>query len=219
VRRLGLGLAACLALASPASAQSAPGIVANLGVSAATIDGGTHAAVSGGIGYRLSSVMTLAAEVTWVPSLTPDAPQLPPELTKPPLVLPAVSFDEAGGHAAIFTTNVRLELPRHGRLLPYVIGGGGVGSVREHFRETISFSPIPVPVGAGGIVAFPQLLPASIVQTVSTTSTDLALTIGGGVSVFSREHLTVDVEGRYLGLFGDRTLHVGRFGAGVSYRF
>lgn len=221
MKRPGLWLAACVALASPVSAQSAQGIVATLGLSAATIDGGTRAAISGGVGYRLSPVMTLGVELTSIPSLHPESPESSIDPTTLLIVIPSFSFDQAGGHAAVFTTNVRVDLPKRlGRLAPYVIGGGGAGYVNEHFRETVSFTPGPTVLAfPPGVIAFPPILPAPVVREISTTSNHLALTIGGGVSILAREHVSVDVEGRYLGLFGERTLHVGRFGAGVSYTF
>ena len=54
---------------------------------------------------------------------------------------------------------------------------------------------------------------------MTQSSTDLALTIGGGVRVVVAERLSLDIDGRYLRLVESRDVDVGRFGVGFSYRF
>ena len=63
------------------------------------------------------------------------------------------------------------------------------------------------------------MIPIIPPQPVERSSTDLALTLGGGVSVLVVDHVSVDVDLRYLRLIGPRDLNVGRFGIGASYRF
>lgn len=88
--------------------------------------------------------MTLGVEVTVVPSLKPDAPDLVRLPISLPFVQPTITVDQSGGHATVFTTNVRLEMPGHSaRLPPYVVGGGGVGVVSEHL--SIDFEGLTSP--------------------------------------------------------------------------
>ena len=110
------------------------------------------------------------------------------------------------GRATIFTTNVRLEIPTMtARVIPYVVGGGGVANVKESFTITL-----PVPSG------IPVVIPA---RPVTQSSTDMVLTLGGGVSMLVSAHLSIDVDLRYLRLVANRDRNVGRFGVGFSYRF
>ena len=93
------------------------------------------------------------------------------------------------------------------RVIPYVIGGGGVASVKEKFTIT---PRVPLPSG------IPVVIPP---RQVTQTSTDLVLTSGGGLSLLVATHVSIDVDLRYLRLIANRDLNVGRFGVGLSYRF
>jgi len=207
----------CGALAAPASAQTFTdsGVFASAAVSVSTIDKGAPVAVSGGVGYRLTRTFGFGAEVTVVPSLTPRVPRLPALPVSNVFTIPLTS-EEDGGHAVVFTTNVKLEFPTaSARVLPYLIGGGGVRQVRERVRTTVSFTPNPSPPG----IVVPQLVPGPTTIVTNTDSTDLALTIGGGVSFPIRKPMSIDVEARYISLLGRRDFNVGRFGGGVTWRF
>jgi opacity protein-like surface antigen len=180
-----------------------------------TIGKGAPVALSGAAGYRFNRVFGLGAEVTVVPSLTPGTPRSTALPAADFLTVP-LKFDEEGGHAVVFTTNVRLELPvGSARILPYIVGGGGVGQVRERVRTVVSFSPSPSPPG----IVVPLVLPAPTTVVLKSDSTDLALTIGGGVSFPIIKLMSIDAEARYLSLLGRRDFNVGRFGGGVTFRF
>ena len=63
-------------------------------------------------------------------------------------------------------------------------------------------------------------LPARMIrQPFSSSSVDLALTIGGGVGVRAASRLWIEADLRLFRLLGDEDRNVGRFGAGVRYRF
>jgi hypothetical protein len=112
------------------------------------------------------------------------------------------------GRATIFTTNVRIDIPMiTPRVIPYVIAGGGVANLKERFAITPSPAVSP---------ALPVVIPP---QLVTQSSTDLALTAGGGVSLLVAAHLSLDLDVRYARLIGDHDRNVGRFGVGFSYRF
>ena len=123
------------------------------------------------------------------------------EVTLVPTVKP-------GGRATFFTTNLRIDIPGIGaRMVPYVIAGGGVANVKERFAIT---DPGAVPAG------LPVIVPPRV---VTRSSTDLALTAGGGVDVLLARRLSVVAELRYTRLIGDSDVNVGRFGVGLGYRF
>ena len=63
------------------------------------------------------------------------------------------------------------------------------------------------------------VLPVIPTQRLKLASTNLALTLGGGVSFTLTPHVTVDADLRYFYLTGSRDMNVGRFGGGLSYRF
>jgi opacity protein-like surface antigen len=136
-----------------------------------------------------------------VPTLKPEVAGV--DVTKIPV--PALAVEGTDGRATAFTTNVRVEMPASAHLIPYVVGGGGVASVKEIF--TIS---VPRPPGA------PAIIPST---SETRSSTDLALTVGGGLSVIATAHVSIDVDLRYMRLLADRDLNVGRFGIGLGYRF
>jgi len=112
----------------------------------------------------------------------------------------------SGGRTTVFTANVRVELPAAtARVIPYVVAGGGVANIKETSTLQQSIPPgIPVVIEP---------------QTLTQSSTDLALTAGGGVSILAAAHVSIDVDLRYLRFIADRDRNVGRFGVGVSYRF
>ena len=58
-----------------------------------------------------------------------------------------------------------------------------------------------------------------ITQHVTASATNLALTIGGGVDVRLAAHVAISVDVRYFPLLAEHDSNIGRFGAGVRYRF
>jgi opacity protein-like surface antigen len=217
--------------ASPAFAQPASGPLASVTVAGTNIGDGTGVAITGGMTYRFNRVIGLGVEVTAVPTFTPEQPDfvvntgssfrysnVGPTSGIPTSVVIAPTFYEPDdGRAVIFTTNLRLEIPTTSRrVLPYVVAGGGAGTVKEHFTRTVEYPDFFVPSFDGPVPIRRRL---SFSQPVTNSFTSLALTLGGGVSFGWTEHLWVDADLRYLALLADRDRHVTRFGGGLSYRF
>jgi opacity protein-like surface antigen len=216
LRRVALVIGCC-AFAARASAQvsSDTGVFASVAASVSTIGRGVPVALSGGIGYRLAPIFGLGVEVTVIPSLTPRA-RRGPDLGFGRFSGGSVDFEEDGGRAVVFTSTARFEWPLGStRVRPYIIGGGGVGQVRERVRAKVSLGPAQCPPG----LLCPQVVLGQTTVGFGGDSTDLALTIGGGVSIHARGPMSIDVEGRYLGLLGRRDDNVGRFGGGLTFRF
>ena len=220
-KRLVLATAAVV-LAGAAAADAGQGAIASGVVAATSIESSTKASFAGAVGYRFNHAIGLEVEVTSVPTLKPDVAGLgqPTILlsTESTFVATATSvptslLSATGGRATVFTTNVRVEMPTTtARVIPYVAGGGGVANVKERFTFTV---PTPRVLAGAPIPMIPIIPP----QPVERSSTNLALTLGGGVSVLVVDHVSVDVDLRYLRLIGVRDLNVGRFGVGASYRF
>jgi opacity protein-like surface antigen len=95
-----------------------------------------------------------------------------------------------------FLTKMTVEFPvGHGRIWPYITGGGGVGSL----RQTVAFRNALLP-SQGNDILVPAIFPG---PEFDTTSTDLALTIGGGLDVRVWRGLGIGADVRYLRLLND----------------
>lgn len=205
-------VAACLTLltfglgwAAPARAQ---GALVHGTVGAAVSDGTTSPAVGGGVAWRFNSVLGLGVELSHLRSLTSSFAHIY-----------CCTDDGERTSATTFTTNVRLEIPTTTRrVVPFVIAGGGVAAVRESYSVYYaqlagSLNPDLVRMG---LLTFPVMPGPS---TITTTTTNMALTLGGGTSILINRAFSVDADLRALHIMGDQGRTIGRFGAGVSYRF
>ena len=222
--RLTAAAALSLLVAAPASAQKDDGGIASATVSAMSIADGVSASIAGSMGYRFNPIVALGIELTFVPRLTPDIHEIPIPLLSAyefngvSYPGPAITIRGDGGHATLFTTNLRLTIPtRSRRISPYFIGGAGAGTVTDELHQTIVYPPIRLAVPSSPIVVFP--LPPPVSQSIARTTTDFVATLGGGVSLLTGDHWAFDVDARYVGLLGSRDLHIGRYGGGISYRF
>lgn len=125
------------------------------------------------------------------------------------------------GRALLFTTNARIHLPlTTSRFAPYMTAGGGVGQLQR--KQIIDYSPLflstvvnvsttSLPVGPGVDPLFRQ--------EYAFTETVMVLTLGGGLAVKLTDRFSVDADLRYFRTLGNQDANIGRFGAGVSYRF
>jgi opacity protein-like surface antigen len=181
-----------LALARPMLASAQQGATVGGVLAATSIGSRTEASVAGAVGYRMNRFLGFGLELTSIPTLKPEAA--------------AENASGTDGQATVFTANVHVELPAvTARFIPYVVGGGGGANI----KETFALQPA-VPPGIPVVIA---------PQAMTRSSTDLALTAGGGVSLLAGPRVSIDVDLRYLRLMADRDRNVGRFGVGVSYRF
>jgi opacity protein-like surface antigen len=210
-----------LALTARAPAVCAEqGAIVSVNVAGTSIGEGVSAAVTGAFAYQLTTVVGLGVEVMWVPTLTPKVPGVSDIITASDstsgfvLPTPVIRLSPDGGRAVIVSSNVRLQIPTTTqRLVPYVIAGGGVGTVREDITYELT---VPLDILLLGL---PMLPPIARSQSISHSFTDLALTLGGGVNIYTTNRLAIDVDLRYIALLGTRDLHIGRFGGGISYKF
>src|SRR4029453_12437109 len=152
---------------TPVSAQPPSGGFASVVVPPASFEDGTSVAVTGGLGYRLTRSLTLGIELTSVPSLDPDVPSVPSipviQASGPivyPVPPPIVSYEAEGGHAVVFTANLRLDVPTQRRVAPYFVGGAGVGSITDRFQVTTSYPSIVFPTPQGPPI-LPDVAPGS----------------------------------------------------------
>jgi opacity protein-like surface antigen len=207
-----LFLVFCVSAVS-ARAQSSSGAIVGGTAGVAMVDSNTDFSLTAAAGYRFNRAFGLGVELTVTPSLPRNLPGY----------YPFVRIDNPGGSVTVFTTNVRLEIPTTPtRIVPYVVMGGGVANVKQSADIIIAGIP-PIDVGIAGL--FPPGLtplifpPLDIRSPFTVSTTDLALTVGGGVSVLATHGMSIDVDLRYLRLMGQEDRNIGRFGAGVSYRF
>jgi hypothetical protein len=219
--RVMIGVVLTLLVAEWAPAQTTSGGFASATVSAAVIEDGTSASIAAGVGYRLNAVVMIGMELTFIPSVTPELSNFPRPLggfafDGISFPVPDITFAPDRGHATIFTTNLRLTIPTRMRhLSPYLVGGAGVGTVTENILYIV-YPPSLPPTLFGGPAVVTAL---AVARPIARTTTDFAATLGGGISVLIGDHWSVDVDARYIGFFGDRETHIGRYGAGPTYRF
>ena len=206
--------------ATPALAQTSEGAIVSGIASAFVTDSNTAVSISVGTGYRFNRVFGLGIEFTAAPSVDSDR-GLPFAVQSRAL---PVDFLERESQITVFTTNVRLEVPTtSSRFIPYAVAGGGVANVKEDVDGVIALSTQLTSVTSGrpGIVPgidLPSIYPP-IPYSYRLSTTSMALTLGGGVSLLAGEHLSIDVDLRYLRILDTRNRNIGRFGAGASYRF
>jgi opacity protein-like surface antigen len=205
-----------LMLGGAHTAHAQSGAVVNGAIGAAVVNDATDLEISGGIGYRFNRAIGFGIEFTHVPRLDPNG-QLAFSTLR---ICCGIGEQRADGHATVFTTNVRVEVPttmRH--VLPFVVGGGGIASVTE--KSSVIYYTVPLDnqlAGLGISIPTPNILPGPQ-QFVSDTTLAMALTLGGGASILITDHLAIDADLRVLKLLANTNRTVGRFQAGASYRF
>jgi opacity protein-like surface antigen len=146
--------------------------------------------VAGSVSFRFTPVLSFGVELTW--SQLQDLPSnFGPPYYSSALVNPTRELIS-------FTTNIRADLPRFHRVVPFVMGGGGVAV------DSVAYD-------IDGASTQPT---ARIVDA----ATFLGLVAGAGASVLVTQHVSIDGEGKVLYMRGHRG-QWGRVGVGVSYRF
>jgi opacity protein-like surface antigen len=207
----------------PAAAQDRGSAFVGGSVSAANMESRTEIAYTGSFGYRFSRVVSFVIEATGVPSVeSPFPTNLPVILagasttaSTSVAIFPGPTFSNLGGRIVMLTNTARIDIPTTStRVTPFFSAGGGVANV----RRTADFSyqllaPLPVP----GTPTLPIVRPFT--QHLTASSTDMALTLGGGAGVRVAKALWLDVDLRLFRLLGDDDQNLGRFGVGVRYAF
>lgn len=203
-------------LARPATAQTGGGAVVTGLVGVAAARSATGVDVSGSVRYRFNRVIGFELEVAMIDRLESDAGYYDS---------PYARIDRPGTRVTLFTNNVRLEIPTtSSRVIPYIVAGGGIGTIRER-SNVIYFLP-PITALDAGLAAIlntqefalgTAILPGPAVSFQNTTA--MALMLGGGAQFLVARHLSLDLDLRHVTLMGDQPFGVGRFGGGVSYRF
>ena len=217
-----------LLLSSAASAQDDRGVSAGGSVSATNFESTTSWSFAGSFEYRFNRVAGLEIEATVVPSLKSESPDvrilaasssssfIAAQLSLGPAVtFPTSLFVNQRGRAIFFTNNVRVHVPTTvSRIDPYVVAGGGVANV----THTVDYNPIIFNVPTRGSIVSPAIFPP-ITQPLTTSTTSLALTLGGGVGIRVTGGLWVEGDLRMFRVMGSDDENAGRFGIGARYRF
>jgi opacity protein-like surface antigen len=188
-------------------------------VSAANMEARTEVAFSGSFGYRFSRVVSFVIEATAVPkvqsSFPGDVPMILSTVAPPPgstsvVIYPGPVYTNPDGRIVLFTNAARIDMPTtSSRLTPFFTAGGGVANVRRSADLTYSF-PLPLT---------PGLPIRPFTQHFTSSSTNLALTLGGGVGVRLASSLWLDADLRLFRLLAEDDQNLGRFGVGVRYAF
>lgn len=220
-----LAAAALMCIPTAAMAQAERGASVSGAVSATSMDSRTELSFSGAFEYRFSRVVGFELEATVVPSLKSRFPvddqytilgvALPSVL-----IFPAPRFDNPGGRVVILSNNVRIVVPTtSSKLEPYFVAGGGIASTRRTADYTYDYGVYPPIMDLQALGLMPIPIRRTFVEHVKSSSIDLALTIGGGLSVRVARQMSVDADLRMFRLLGQTDRSTGRFGVGVRYSF
>jgi opacity protein-like surface antigen len=228
--------AMCLVVLLASTASAADERSAGVGgtVSALNIDSGTALSFSGAFAFRFGRVVGLELDATMAPTLKSPFPNgpvtildgsrltwatvLPGSSAASLQIFPSPMLTNPGGRALIFSNNVRVAIPTTARRLePFFVAGGGIASVR-HTADLV-YNPILLTPNPPSGIILPAPTLRTITQHVTSSEIDLALTLGGGLSVRTTSQLWIDADLRLIRLLGDEDRNVGRFGVGVGYRF
>jgi hypothetical protein len=217
-------IAMTLGLATPALAQPRDIGTRVSGVVGGSFGtGGATFATGGSAGFQFTKFAGFEFEMSIAPDLelrnggcntnvtrcSPPLPSLPP-----PFAL------SEGGRAVNFVANYVAEFPTPARWLrPYVLGGGGVSSVRRQLDMTLATPVIFTSEGVSDIATLSALLAVPRTFRSTSTETDLALSSGGGVDFLVGRHFAVGADVRYMHLFGNADLDLTRIGTRLSVRF
>ena len=214
-----IALASTLLLARAVCAQDTGASISGT-VAAMNLASRTNVSISGSFGFKFNRVVGLELETTWLPDMRTDFGNLPTIL-----IYPAPTYANEKGRAVFFTNDVRVDIPTTvDRVVPYFVAGAGVAHVRQTAElrypiYRIATTNVPTPVAGVALPVLPvePLIPTS--QPISTSAVNLALTLGGGVSINLASHLALDVDLRLFRLLGENDRNAGRFGVGARYRF
>jgi opacity protein-like surface antigen len=99
------------------------------------------------------------------------------------------------------------------RIDPYVVAGGGVANV----THKVDFNPIIFNVPGLGNLS-PSIFPP-ITEPLTSSTTSLVLTLGGGVGIRVTGGLWIEGDLRMFRVMGSDDENAGRFGIGARYRF
>jgi opacity protein-like surface antigen len=226
--RLILTVGVLLSNLAAAAAADDRGVAVGGSVSAANMDGRTSISAAGSFEYRLNRVAGLEIEATMVPRLKGNLPNATIQAleastvvvpnTIAPTIYPPPTFANQQGRAVMFTNNVRLHIPSTSdRVDPYFVAGGGVANIRQSADFVyLPFIYTPVSVPPGTVI--PNTL-RPITQPITTSSTALALTLGGGIGVRIASQIWIEADLRLFRLLSTDDRNLGRFGVGLRYRF
>ena len=221
--RLGISVVFALMVSLPAAAQDKTSAFIGGSVSAANMESRTEIAFSGSFGYRFSRIVSFVMEATGVPSVESGFPTNTPVIlagattvaSTSVAIFPGPTYSNLGGRIVLLTNTARIDIPTTStRVTPFFSAGGGVANV----RRTADFGyEFPLPLLPPGTPTLPIVRP--FVQHITASSTDMALTLGGGTGVRVAKSLWLDVDLRLFRLLGDDDQNLGRFGVGVRYGF
>jgi opacity protein-like surface antigen len=161
-------------------------------------DPDTRWSVAGSAAYRFNGVFSLGTELTWSSLKFSLANSAGGPVT--------VTYTDVHRELISFTTNVRVELGQHHRVIPYLVAGGGIATETTGYTETGSYA----------VPNTPNIQRQT--SAILESPVYLALTSGGGMSIRVAGHITIDGDVRGLYMRGHNG-QWGRIGVGASYRF
>jgi hypothetical protein len=228
-------LVLALCVSSGARAADERGAAVGADVAAFNMQSRTDVSFGATFEYRFTDIVGLEIGATVVPTIRSAFPANPATIqdslasTGILQVFPGPSYSNPGGRAILFVNSVRIHIPTTAaRIDPYFVAGGGIAMVRRTADLTFPIAYAPTPISLTGTIspiAAPIPIPIPIppirtlTQHVTSSTTDLALTLGGGLGVRVTRQVSIDADLRLFRLVGNQDQNVGRFAAAVRFRF
>jgi opacity protein-like surface antigen len=224
-----------LGVSSGASAVDERGAAVAADIAAFNMQSRTDLSFGAAFEYRFTEIIGLEIGATVVPTIKSAFPADPVTIqdglasTGTLQIFPGPSYSNPGGRAVLFVNSVRVHIPTTAaRIEPYFVAGGGIAMVRRTADLTFPIGFATTPIGLTATIspiAAPIPIPIPIppirivTQRVTSSTTDLALTLGGGLGVRVARQVSIDADLRLFRLLGNQDQNVGRFGVAVRYRF
>lgn len=219
MRALTITIGVTFLAAAPSFAQSERAYINGVGGFTVTSDK-TDRDVSAEGGVRIAPRLFVFGNVGQFHNLRPSDMQPTVDFAT------AVSADEGLGvtgtgrvPATYSTGGLRLQVPTHSRLSPYVLGGIGAAHLKPTARFTFASGAFP----DGTTSAVGDDVTAQVESvfdvTVPMPTTAFMFTLGGGVEVPVSHHWAVDADYRYARVSTETPLNAQGATFGFGYRF
>jgi opacity protein-like surface antigen len=209
-----------LLTAAPSMAQTERGYVTGT-AGFATDHDGTSADVLGEGGVRLAPHVLLFGNIGRFHNLQPSAVQ--------PAVDQAVAaLTSADGPVGLHgdprvpawysTGGLRLDLPTHGRVTPYVLGGAGFAHIAPAAKFNLTGGVLPDSTSIAGDDVTSQVIALGYFTQPAASNAFLS-SFGGGIAIPLARHITADASYRFSHVATDTPVNAQGAAFGLGYRF
>jgi len=219
MRVLVIALIVSTAVAAPAMAQTERGFVSGIAGYATSPDGTTGNMV-GEVGGRLASHLLVFGSVGKFQNLQPSqiAPAVNQAVTTLANTDAAFLTGEARVPAWYWSAGLRVEMPTHSRVTPYILGSAGIARLTPTAQFTMGTGVLPDSTATVGEDVTSQVISLGLFSQPNP-ETAMLTTLGGGVSIPLSRHSLFDAGYRFSHVAADTPLNTQGATFGIGYRF